>query len=139
MAYRALIIAIEEYPKARGGLVVNTLPGTLEAGKNFKTWLEKKWNSEGRNAGDTEVRFSSEPIFAGNRKATRDGILTSLDELRRKPQNSTDELFFFFSGHGFSFDKTVGERSDMIIASDFEDAIHSGASCLNLDEIIRWL
>jgi hypothetical protein len=139
MAHRALIIAIEQYSFAQSGLVANELPGTLDAGKKFKDWLLQKWKIEGHATTDTEIIFCSDPIVPGGRTANRAGILAALDELRKKPQNTTEELFFFFSGHGFSFDKALGERADIIITSDFADPASSGASCLNLDEIIRWL
>jgi hypothetical protein len=139
MAHRALIIVIENYSLAQSGLVANQLPGTLDAGKKFKDWLAQKWKIEGHATTDTEIIFCSDPVVPGGRPATRVGILAALDELRRKPQSTTEELFFFFSGHGFSFDKALGERADIIIASDFADPASSGASCLNLDEIIRWL
>jgi Caspase domain len=139
MACRALIIAIENYSFAQSGLVANQLPGTLDAGKKFKDWLTQKWKIEGHATTDTEIIVCSDPVVPGGRPANRAGILAALDELRKKPQNTTEELFFFFSGHGFSFDKALGERADIIIASDFADPASSGASCLNLDEIIRWL
>src|SRR5689334_17991880 len=102
MAHRALIIAIEQYSFAQSGLVANELPGTLNAGKRFKDWLIQKWQVEGHAPADTEIIFCSDPAVPGGRSANRAGILAALDELRKKPQNTTKELFFFFSGHGFS-------------------------------------
>src|SRR4051812_12419427 len=139
MARRALIIAIENYPQAESGLVANQLPGTLDGGRKFREWLENKWKKEGLAAADTEVIFCSEPKQSKNRGATRSDIVTALDELRKKPQNTTEELFFFFSGHGFSFEAQIGQRADIVIASDYQNAVLSGPACLNLDEIIRWL
>jgi len=139
MAYRGLIIAIEDYSQATGGLVATKLPGTLQAGKEFKKWLEQKWRAEGRPLAETEIVFCSDPVLPDGRRATRNDVLGALDELRRKPQNTTDELYVFFSGHGFAFDQGFGDRADIIICSDFEDAAMSGHCCLNLDEIILWL
>lgn len=139
MAYRALIIAIENYSKAKGGLVATKLPGTLQAGKDFKEWLENKWKAEGRTPAETEILFCSEPSLPNNRGAARQDVLAALDDLRKKPQNTTDELFVLFSGHGFAFDQNLGDRTDIIICSDFEDAALSGHTCLNFDEIVGWL
>ena len=49
MAVRALVIAIENYPRVQVGGIAKKLPGTLKAGLDFKAWLLAKWNAAGRD------------------------------------------------------------------------------------------
>lgn len=139
MAVRALIIAIEEYANVRGGGIQRKLPGTLSAGLAFRSWLEEKWTSEGRAQGDMELFLLSEPRQPGGRGATRADIVSALQELKVNGQNATEELFFFFSGHGFAFVPKPSEPADVLISSDFESPALSSHCCLKLDEIVAWL
>ena len=50
----------------------------------------------------------------------------------------TEELFVFFSGHGFAF-VNAGTRADILISADFQRSDVSGPSCLKIDEMISWL
>jgi len=103
MAARALIIAIENYPAVEGGSLAKSLPGTLQAGLDFRSWLLEKWAAEGRQAADMQLLFCSEPIQAfGSGAGSRD-IRKALLKLKEDGQSATEELYVFFSGHGFSF------------------------------------
>src|SRR5262245_33536779 len=137
MAVRALVIAIENYPAVQVGGIARKLDGTLNAGLAFKDWLAAKWRSEGRT--DTQLIFCSDPVPPGGKGATAEDIRLALLELKAAGQNATEELYFFFSGHGFSFIDRPGNRADFVMASDFKQPALSGNACLNLDEIIRWL
>lgn len=137
MTSRALIIAIEKYPTAQA--IVRELPGTLQAGINFRKWLEAKWSAEGIAKADTQILFCSEPVQPGGVGASRNDIINGLLALKDQGQNQTNELFVFFSGHGFSFVERPGARADVIIASDYQSADLSGHCCLNMDQIIGWL
>jgi hypothetical protein len=137
MAVRALIIAIENYPNAEGGGMAKNLPGTLRAGLDFKAWLLEKWTKEG--IVDPQLIFCSEPVQLGGRGASSDDIRNALRELKANGQNSTEELYVFFSGHGFSFVEKLGGRADILVSSDFRDPDLSTQCCLKLDEIIYWL
>jgi hypothetical protein len=139
VAARALIIAIESYPKVAEGGMAKTLPGTLQAGLMFKDWLLKKWNEEKRNDADRQLIFCSEPVQPGGSGASIRDIRMALRELKEKGQSATEELYVFFSGHGFSLVDKPGSRADMLIASDFEDLELSPGSYLNLDEMVLWL
>jgi hypothetical protein len=139
MAVRALIIAIENYPKVVGGLMAKTLPGTLQAGIRFKDWLLKKWQQENRKAADTQLIFCSEPAQNQGSGASSKDILQAGLDLKAKGQSATEELYVFFSGHGFSFVDKPGSRADIIITSDFEQPALSPQCCLKLDEIVLWL
>jgi hypothetical protein len=101
MAVRALVIAIENYPVVQVGGIAKQLPGTLKAGLDFKAWLLAKWNSGGRT--DTQLIFCSDPVQPNGMGATADDIRAALLKLKADGQSATEELYFFFSGHGFSF------------------------------------
>src|SRR4051812_4592574 len=103
MAARALIIAIEDYPAVEGGGIAKKLRGTLQAGLNFKEWLLQKWQAEGRAEGDWQLLFCSEPKQRDGTGATRKNIFDALMKLKNDGAGATEELYFFFSGHGFSF------------------------------------
>jgi hypothetical protein len=137
MAVRALIIAAENYPVVQVGGIATQLPGTLEAGLEFKAWLLAKWTSEGRT--DTQLIFCSDPVQPDGTGATADDIRGALLKLKADGQSATEELYFFFSGHGFSFVDKPGSRADVVMASDFKQPALSGNACLNLDQIIAWL
>lgn len=137
MSCRAFIIGIENYASVKDGSIATSLPGTLKAAQDFRDWLVKKWTSEQKIAG-SQIIFCSEPTEPGGRGAASEDVLTALLELKAAGQNATEELYFFFSGHGFSFADS-GSRSDMLIASDFKSMALSGSACLNLDKTIYWL
>lgn len=139
MAVRALIVAIEDYPNVQDGSLAQKLSGTLQTGLEFKAWLEQKWRTEGKGESQTQLIFCSEPLVPGHSGADRNSILSALLELRTSGQGATEELYFYFSGHGFSFVDRPGSRADIVISSDFKSADLSGPCCLNLDEMIYWL
>lgn len=136
MTSRAVIIAIEDYPDLKEPGIEKTLAGTLDSALAFRQWIEDKWKDEGQQ--DTEIVFHSEPKQTFGLGASSSDIVGLLNDLGSRGQNSTDELFFFFSGHGYTF--VEGDtRADVIIASDFKTARLSNSSCFNLDWIIGWL
>jgi hypothetical protein len=136
VAVRALIIAIQNYPDAEG--MATSLQGTLQAGLDFQNWLLAKLNAEGRTA-DAQILLCSEPQQPGRNGARRADILGSLNLLKLTGRGTTEELFVFFSGHGFAFVEKPGSRADVIITSDYRNNIISGDCCLNLDQIVTWL
>lgn len=138
MTFRALIIGIEEYPDVRDGSIAKSLPGTSKSASDFRDWLLAKWKAEGVQATDTQVVFCSSPPQENGRGATAEDIQTAILEIKDKGQNATEEFYFFFSGHGFSF-VYDGTRSDMLIASDFKSTALSGGVCLNLDKSVYWM
>ncbi len=137
MPHQALIIAIQEYPDAEEG-IAKKLEGTLEAGLAFRKWLEKKWQNEGVLTDQSRILFCSSPVQAGGSGATQTDILKAMVKLKEW-RGMTDELYVYFSGHGFTFVDKPGSRADVIIASNFVDKDISGTCCLKLDEIIAWL
>jgi hypothetical protein len=146
VAVRALIIAIESYPNVLGGGMAKTLPGTLESGLKFQGWLLNKWKQEkeekeksGEKWDDPQMIFCSEPVQPGGFSASSRDIRKALRDLKDKGQSATEELYVFFSGHGFSFVEKPGSRADILVTSDFEEPDVSPQCCLNLDEMVLWL
>lgn len=139
MSARALIVAIEEYASVEGGALAASLPGTLQAATEFRDWLVEKWRGEGRPAAETQVLFCSEPRVAGERGARRADVIGALAELKQTGRNTTDELYVYFSGHGFGFEGIPGTRSDVLVTADFQSGMLTPMCCLKLDEIVTWL
>jgi hypothetical protein len=138
MASRALIVAIEDYPDMPSSLT-RTLPGTLEAGRRFGAWLRDKWTREGVPPAEQELIFCSEPQEPDGRKATATAIRGALRELRDHGQGSTEELFVFFSGHGFAYADNRQLMVDYILTSDCVSPADSPGCCLPVDQLVDWL
>jgi hypothetical protein len=139
MAVRALVIAIESYQRIQVGGMAKNLPGTLQAGLDFKAWLLAKWNAEGRKEAETQLIFCSDPPQAGGSAATSSDIRGALLKLRHDGRGATEELYFFFSGHGCSFVEQSHKPADILFSSDYENPDQSVSCCLKLDEIVSWL
>ena len=138
MAHRALIIAIESYPKMTGG-IVKKLPGTLKAGKEFRAWLLAKWKAAGVAPADQQVIFCSSPKIPGGHGATVDDLRSALEVLRTEGQNATEELYVFFSGHGFAFADARHDLTDYILTADCKSPKLSPGCCLPFDHLVTWL
>ena len=152
MAHRALIIAIEKYPRMADRHQA-TLPGTQQAGLDFKDWLVGKWAALKDAQGNpiaTEIVICSEPVVASTpgmpgqppiagRPATLEDIVEAVLKLRETGSNATEELFVFFSGHGFSFASPGRAKTHCILTSDFKTPELSAHCCLPLLELINWL
>lgn len=148
MAERALIIAIEEYPSATDGFTATTLGGTIAAARRFRAWLEQKWaeerkwaQSQGLPPEDYEghVIFCSEPPEPGERGARRSDLIDALIDLQQQGRDQTGNFYFYFSGHGF---RLAGEKiklSDVLVAADFRDLLHSADCCFKLGAIVDGL
>jgi len=133
---RALIIAIENYPNA--GVMDNNLPGTQAAALKFYQWLREK-----KGASPTDVIWLSDapPPWAPNAggwsgSGTVADIAAGIAELIRVGKDNTDDLYVYFSGHGYRF-TDLGDRMglDLLLAQDFLPGPLAGRSCLRVDEI----
>lgn len=141
MAARAFVIAIEDYG---AGNFLPPLPGCNRDADGFIRWLlEKKL----RNVKPEEIPnflrvCSGGDITEGKDLEWRTAGTTSgeiIAELARCVKlwaDRTDEFYFFYSGHGFSYSNSAWEKSvDVLVASDFTDLETGGRACLPLDEI----
>ncbi|SPP92801.1 caspase family protein [Bradyrhizobium vignae] len=138
MGRRALIIGIEEYGSVSDNSIAAKLPGTLRSAMDFRDWLIGKWDAENVLASERQIIFCSEPAIEGGEHATAEDLTQALLQLKAAGQNSTEEFFFYFSGHGFSFVEPDA-RSDVIIASNYKAMQLSGGACMRLDKAIYWL
>jgi hypothetical protein len=124
MAVRAVIIAVENYGSIRGGNLVSKLDGTTADAVKFRDWLLQK---KGVNTAD--IAFCANPTAAQIAAAFRD--------LVDNGQNATEELYVFYSGHGFSYNDNPFKQkpADFLVGSEFENLNNSGNACLKLSEI----
>ena len=137
MPERALIIAIEHYGHVAGNFVEQELKGTLKSALEFRDWLLKKWRQEGKS--DGVIYLCSDPQEPGQRGATRADIVDALIQLEKDGVNKTDNLYVYFSGHGFRLAKVREPLSDVLVASDFIDVQRSADCCFKLDALIDGL
>lgn len=141
MAARAFVIAIEDYG---AGNFLPPLPGCNRDADSFIRWLlEKKLkNVKPEQVSDFIRCCSGKDIAEGKdlewRTAgtTSGEIISELAKCVKTWADRTDEFYFFYSGHGFSYSNSAWEKSvDVLIASDFTDLETGGRMCLPLDEI----
>src|SRR3712207_6775905 len=140
MAARAFVIAIEDYG---AGNFLPPLPGCNRDAESFIRWLlEKKMPNVKRESVPDFIRCcSGKDITEGKdlewRAAgtTSDEILEELAACMELWADRTDEFYFFFSGHGFSYSNNTWEKSvDVLVGSNFKNLATGGRACLSLDE-----
>jgi hypothetical protein len=122
MAIRALVFGVENYPNSTG--LATKLKGTLKNARAFEQWVIKT-----KGAKPSDVRFFADP--------TKDEIAIAFRDLVDNGRPGTEELYVFFSGHGFTFDDPPLRRkpADVLVGSEFKDLKDTGGACLRLDEI----
>lgn len=130
MSKRGLIVAIERYDRAEG--LGAALAGTNEAARSFHAWLTE------RKGVATEDIFccADETVTFRTTGTTRAEIVAELRRLHETGKDRTEELFVFFSGHGFTFTNVAGRAPvDVLVASDFVRPQDSGDACIQLGEL----
>ncbi|HEV7891670.1 MAG TPA: caspase family protein [Pyrinomonadaceae bacterium] len=141
MAARAFVIAIEDYG---AGNFLPPLPGCNRDADGFIRWLlEKKFKNVKPEDVPNFLRVcSGKDINEGKdlewRTAgtTSGEIIAELAKCVKLWADRTDEFYFFYSGHGFSYSNSAWEKSvDVLVASDFTDLETGGRACLPLDEV----
>jgi len=148
MAIRALIVAVQKYPKASG--LAAELPGTNDAARAFCQWLadKKGIHPKGSQGFDPRAFFccAGEEVEFRTHGTTRPEIVQAVEDLERAAKQdlengtaATDELYCFFSGHGLCYPRDEAVQEDLFIASDFTTMKQSGAACLKVAELIELL
>jgi Caspase domain len=141
MASRAFVIAIEDYGE---GNYLPSLDGCNRDAEIFIRWLmEKKLKNVKPESLPDFLRCCSGKAFAGGPElewrtagTTSVEILRELGQFVKKWAGLTEEFFFFFSGHGFSYANSAWEKSvDVLVASDFDGLETGGRACLPLNEM----
>jgi len=129
MTARAFVIAIQNYSKGKS---LPNLPGTNKDAEAFIRWLIDK---KGVKPADI-LCCAEKTIKARTTGTTSNEIIAELAKAVNNWADKTEELYFYFSGHGFSYSASAFEKSiDILVASDFADLATSGRACLKLDEI----
>jgi hypothetical protein len=129
MTARAFVIAIQNYSKGKS---LPNLPGTNKDAEAFIRWLVDK---KGVKPSDI-LCCAEKKIKARTTGTTSNEIIAELAKAVNNWADKTEELYFYFSGHGFSYSASAFEKSiDILVASDFADLATSGRACLKLDEI----
>jgi hypothetical protein len=127
---RALIIGVENYANSQG--LDATLPGTTQAAAAFRQWLIDR-----KQLTPDQILFCAETGTAGRTHGTnRADLLRAILDLVQGGKDRTDELFVFYSGHGFAYPESPSRKPlDVVVGADFETAALSGGACLKLQEI----
>lgn len=133
---RAFILAIENYNYMKESLA-STLPGTHQAAADFRDWLI---NEQGLAASDIYHCTEDGAIATRTAGANRDDIVDELVRLKNDGKDQTEELYFFYSGHGFCYKDIDGARlADVLLPANYRDRATSGNACLKIDEMQKWL
>lgn len=129
MTARAIVIAIQNYSKGKS---LPNLPGTNKDAEAFIRWLV---DTKGVKPADIFC-CAEKTVKARTTGTTSNEIIAELAKAVSKWADKTEELYFYFSGHGFSYSASAFEKPiDILVASDFVDLATSGRACLKLDEI----
>lgn len=153
MPDRALIIAVEDYPDVVDGFTAKKLKDTLKAAGDFLTWLEGKWKAEGTKGTiyfcSTEKRQDNvetapapvvNPLVELKKfGADRASIVKALAQLEKDGRDKTDNLYVYFSGHGFRLKNETLKLADALVASDFQSIKLSADCCFKLDALVEGL
>lgn len=137
MTARALIIAIENYADSLGELA-KKIEGAGRAGQDFAAWFIAKKSGGVPQPGSVFVCSDQGTYPAGVQRfgVKREDILDAVDALIAAGQDQTEELYVFFSGHGFTFQDAPDKRAVAeLVAADFVSAAKSGTKCLDLSEL----
>ena len=136
MRKRAFIIAIERYAQMQEGLNT-TLPDTHKHALEFRDWLTGT-----QGLAPEDICFCAEDAALPGRTsdATRAAIKRELKRFKDVAKDATEDLYFYFSGHGFCY-LNIDEvpSADVILAADYVKRDESGDACFKLDEIQKWL
>ena len=136
MPSRAFIIAIQNYQDIQEGLGP-VLEGTHKYALKFRDWVIA---DQGVDPADVFFCTDSAALPGRTAGASRSAIKSELFRLKEAGKDQTQALYFFFSGHGFSYvDGNGAPVTDVLLAGDYVKREISGDACLRLAEIQQWL
>ncbi len=141
MPGRALIIGIELYPNAKD--LADTIKGATASAERFFQWVtttgEPPWVKTGKTIAPADCyvctkggSFPGANLFGTEREQIADAVKA----LVTAGQDQTDELYVYFSGHGYGFSDSPERRAvDILVGSDYQLAADDGGKCLKLQEL----
>ncbi len=129
MPARAFVIVIEDYGE---GNFLPSLPGGNADAAVFIKWLTEK-----KNVTKDSILCCANKKFKWRTTGTSaQQIIDELAKMMREWADKTDEMYFYFWGHGFSHSTSPWEKSvDVLVASDFKNLETGGKFCLKLNEV----
>ncbi len=133
---RALIIAIERYPAMQQASV---LRGTTKSARDFATWLVKDKGLDPKSLYIC-ARRGKFPAGANLFETTRKGIKDAICSLVADGRDQTEELYVFYSGHGFlAYLNSQDPGLNVLVPADFENETKSMDLPIRLDELQKKL
>ena len=135
MSSRGLIIAIEQYTQSQE--LAHQITGAAKAGRDFFDWLRTNKNVAPKDVyACVDADGYPYPPEVRRFSTTRESIVDALAAIVNDGQDQTEELFVFYSGHGFSFKDSTDQRAlDVLVASDFVSVSESGTKCIRLPDM----
>jgi len=135
LASRALIVAIEHYPPNLD--LASELPETHASALKFRAWLKGTTRFTKMTEAEEPSRIvicADDPAFPGRTHgSSAQAIRQAVYDLWLAGNGSTNELFVYYSGHGFLYKKDTGSRAaDVIVPGDFRNAAVDGNLCFTL-------
>ncbi len=129
MPARAFVIVIEDYGE---GNFLPSLPGGNADAATFVKWLIDQKGV----ARDSIICCANKKFKWRTTGTTAGNIINALAKVMKDWADQTDEFYFYFWGHGFSYSTSAWEKSvDVLVASDFTSLETGGRYCLKLNEI----
>lgn len=137
-----LIIAIENYPDATGGMATK-LNHTNDSAVAFAGWLEKrKGIAPAGTPGFDPKRFfccAGNDVACRTHGTTRPEILRAVAALISAARDQCEELYVYISGHGFCYPRDELVQEDILVCADFVDTMTGGAASVKVPELIQLL
>ena len=132
MAVRGFIVAIENYSQIEN--LPPNLPGTHDSAIEFRDWLI---DTKAVDSGDIYLCMDGTHA-AKTHGATRTQIKTAIIDLASHA-DQTEELYLFFSGHGFTYTEAGNRTADVFVCEEFTNSAVGGDACIILEEVQRKL
>ncbi|WP_437653588.1 caspase family protein [Sorangium sp. So ce1182] len=132
--WRAIIIAVRDYPNIVG--LSRSFRNADKGALVFRDWVTTTGGVPPQNVVFHLGVEGDQP--AGTLPATRTAIRKSLLTIGKEWKDKTERLYFYYSGHGFSFRDGPQSSVDLITTSEFQD-LDDTDPALRVDVLCRVL
>src|SRR4029453_4853186 len=139
MPGRALIIGIEQYPNATD--LAQQIKDATQSAEKFFQWVTNgdPWVKTGKTLAATDCfvctkggSFPQANLFGTEREQIADAI----EAMVTAGKDQTDELYVYFSGHGYGFSDSPKRRVVVVlIGSEYQSPAKGGVKSLKLQEL----